>query len=83
VREAASPATDFKSLASSARKKREPTKRKAAELIIGELHPKGVPPQHALLNDKLVDQVNKLLKDRGEPEISRETILRAAKRRRK
>jgi hypothetical protein len=34
-----------------------------------------------VLNDTLVDQVNKVRKQQGGPEISRDTILRAANRR--
>jgi hypothetical protein len=40
-----------------------------------------MPNEHDLRNDLLVGAVNKRLKQRGQREVSRDTILRAAGRR--
>lgn len=60
---------------------RESPQLKAAQIAINGLWPKGVPPQHVLRNDLFVSQVNKGLKQNGWGEVSRDTILRAAGRR--
>jgi hypothetical protein len=66
-----------------ARKTREAPQLQAAGLIIAELYPGVVPRQHELPNKKLVQQVNGVRKGKGQPDISQDTILRAAGRRSK
>lgn len=74
-------ADDSHLAAPSPRKRRVLVKRRAAELIIQQMYPEGVPSPHKLLNDKLVDRVSKALKESDNLVVSRDTILRAAKRR--
>ena len=63
------------------RKKREAPALTAAQDAIRKLFPEGLPPQHELLNTKLVDRVIKYLEKYGGPPVSPSTILRAAGRR--
>ena len=62
-------------------KQRESPQLTAAKIAVNKLWPKDVPPQHVLRNDLLVSEVNKWLKQNGQREVSRDTILRAAGRR--
>jgi hypothetical protein len=51
--------------------------------VVQELYPQGVPDQAALPNANLCRRVGEKLKESGLPEVSDDTILRAAGRRRK
>jgi len=62
------------------RKKRETPKLDAARAALQTLFPEGIPPRHVLLDDQLVDRVSNYLKKNKLPHVSRDTILRAAKR---
>lgn len=62
------------------RKQREPTQLKSADDAIRNLW-KDIPPQRVLPNDLLDRDVNEWLKQHGRREVSRDTILRAAGRR--
>lgn len=63
-------------------KKSQPA-RKRAEEAIRELYPRGVPDQASEPNSALCDKVGKKLKEKNLPDVSNDTILRAACRRRK
>ncbi|MBH5401179.1 hypothetical protein HZZ13_25840 [Bradyrhizobium sp. CNPSo 4010] len=63
------------------RKLRENPKRTAAKKAIDALWPNGVPPAHELPNDLLDRQLNSWLKRQRGFEVSRDTALRAAGRR--
>ena len=65
-----------------ARRKSGP-KLESAQRAIRELFPEGVPEQSVILNANLCRLVGEKLKEQGFPNVSDETILRAAKRRRK
>ncbi|WP_456701971.1 hypothetical protein [Bradyrhizobium sp. USDA 4449] len=69
------------STALPAKKHRRRPQREAAEIAIKALWPDGVPPQHDLPNDRLVDLIIKWLKDQRLPISQQDTILRAAGRR--
>jgi hypothetical protein len=58
-------------------------KLESAQRAIRELFPEGVPEQSVILNANLCRLVGEKLKEQGFPAVSDETILRAAKRRRK
>ena len=61
------------------RRRRPGTER--AEKTLRELYPDGVPNQSVVPNKKLVKAVSDRLKELGRPGVSRDTVLRAAKRR--
>jgi hypothetical protein len=63
------------------RKKKSSPQLELAGCILDELYPNGVPDQRTLRNNKLCKEVSELQKRRGLREVSDETILRAAKRR--
>ncbi|MGY8682389.1 hypothetical protein Q2941_32125 [Bradyrhizobium sp. UFLA05-153] len=64
-----------------AKRHRGRPQREAAEIAIKTLWPDGVPPPRELPNDRLVDRVITWLKQYGLPMSGRDTILRAAGRR--
>jgi hypothetical protein len=61
-------------------KKRARPPREAAKAVIDGLWPDGVPEQYELRNALLITRVKEQLKSNGSPEISEDTILRAAGR---
>lgn len=63
------------------RKRRENPKLKVAKIANDALWPNGPPPTHELPNALLDRHVNTWLKENGLPEVSRDTVLRAAGRR--
>jgi hypothetical protein len=54
--------------------------RQAAEKLLAELYPRGIPPKEELKDTPLVNCVQKRAEGRGLPEMKRDTILRAAGR---
>lgn len=61
-------------------KKRQPT-RERARSVIKELYPRGIPDQATLPNSILCRRIGDKLKEKGLPNVSDDTILRAAGRR--
>jgi hypothetical protein len=55
--------------------------RERARSALDELHPNGVPDQVSVSDAELVSAVNTLIKKRGQKGLARDTILRAAGRR--
>jgi hypothetical protein len=63
------------------RTRRKQPLRERAQRALNELYPNGVPDQVSVSDPELSSAVNALIKKRGQKELSHDTILRAAGRR--
>jgi hypothetical protein len=63
------------------RKRRETPKLSAVRVALKAIFPKGIPSQKYMLNDLLADQVIEHVKNNNGLHVSRDTVLRAAGRR--
>jgi hypothetical protein len=65
----------------SAARRRARPERERVERVLGELFPQGIPDQAAVPNSILCRRVGERLRRDGLPDVSNDTMLRAAKRR--